>query len=258
MRNITTLIIFLLIYLATQIAVEANQPVVSRFVITDVNPRSFAAVWISSEPSTYNLSVFDEQKNELLGLTIIPESEQHPPAEKLGVMMVRVEGLTPDTTYYLQSVTISKQDGSVTIYPQEPISVRTEISASVVNNCVLAQKIYSFGQVPGNGSLMIVSVEESYPVSGWVGASPNPPSPWALVDLNNVYDTSKHIGREIVGGETMAVQAYGGANGYVNYQAEVPTPCQKGVIVQLDPPIVLDKEKQILPWLPLLLLLDDD
>jgi len=46
-------------------------------------------------------------------------------------------------------------------------------------------------------------------------------------------------------------------NGYVNYQAEVPTPCQKGVIVQLDPPIVLDKEKQTLPWLPLLLLDDD-
>jgi hypothetical protein len=255
MRNITALVIFLLIYLATQLNAEADPPVVSRFVITDVNPRSFAAVWISSEPSTCNLKVFDEQKNLLSGLAIIPESEQHPPAEDLGVMMVRVGGLTPDTTYYLQSITTSKRDRSETIYPQETtINVRTQKSAIVVNNCILAQKIYSFGKVPANGSLLIVSVEDSYPVSGWVGSSPNTLSAWALVDLNNVYDSSKNMNREISGGETMVVQVYGGANEYASYQSKVPTLCQSGIILTLDPPIVLDKEKMTLPWIPLLLL----
>jgi len=220
----------------------AGQPVVSQLLVTDVSPRSFSVIWIASEPSTCTLRVFDQDKKELTGLEIISESASHPPAEDLGVMKVRVVGLKPDTSYYIKTETTPKANGKATIYPVDPMLVQTEKSTFPVNNRVLVQKIYYGKGVPGNGSLLILSVAGcSHPVTGWVGGSTRPPSPYALIDLNNLYSGLTHRTLQVIGGERMTVVGYGGTRGFDYYISKVPVPTQK-TIVELTPPVVLSSQ----------------
>ncbi|MEJ2430620.1 MAG: hypothetical protein P8075_17135 [Deltaproteobacteria bacterium] len=226
-------------YLAMACWAMAGQPVVSHLIVTDVNPLAFSVAWVASEPSTCTVRLFDEQHRNLADVKTISESRQHRPAEDLGVMKVRVHGLRPDTNYLVQTVTTSKKDGKIIIYPEKPISVRTEKNAVPVSNSVFAQKIYHTNQMKGDGSLLIASVDgESYPVSGWVGAQPNPPSPWALVDLNNLYSARTHQNLEVRGGEKITVEVLGGVRGYSRFSGKVPHASQ-GSIIELSPPIVL-------------------
>ena len=238
MRVFVALVVWLSLCLS-MVIVEAGEPVVSRLIVTDVTPVSFSVVYVASEPCKGSIKVFDEKMRELTGLKVVSESQLHPPAEEYGLMQAKVEKLTPGTLYYLQTVTTSKSDGKVTIHPKEPIRVRTEKTATPVNNPILAQRIYFKNQVPGDGSLFIVSLEgSSYPVSGWVGQYPNPPSPWALVDLNNLYCVKSHQNLEVRGGERVTIEVLGGVRGYVRYTGKVPHPSQ-GAIIELTPPIVL-------------------
>jgi hypothetical protein len=243
MKKPIFLLVLLWIYLPLPAMVVAGQPVVSRLTITDVGTTSFSVVWISSEPSTCTLLVFDEQRELKTGVSIEPDSKEYPPAEELGVMKVSVSGpeIFPNTTYYVQTVTTSKADNQVTIYPQDPISVRTQKTAFPTNNFVLLQDIYFEDGEYGDGSLMIVSVEGSnYPVSGWVGEYPNPSSPWAPVDLNNVYSRLTREALEINGGEIMIIEVFGGVRGYAHSVREVPPPSVGIPFVQLSPPIILN------------------
>jgi hypothetical protein len=236
-----TLVTLLATYLAMSSWALAGEPVVWRLIVTDVTPVSFSVVYISSESSTGSVRVFDKNMRELTGLKVLSESQLYPPAEDFGLIQVKVEGLKPNKTYYLQTVTASKSDGKVTVHPKDPVSVRTEKTAIPVNNSILAQKIYFKNEIPGDGSLLIVSLEgSSYPVSGWVGGYPNPPSPWALVDLNNLYSVNTHQNLEVRGGENIIVEVLGGVRGYARYVAKVPHP-SKGAIIELTPPIVLGK-----------------
>ena len=241
MRVIVVLVACLWLYPGVASRAMAGQPVASHLIITDVNPVAFSVVWVASEPSTCTVRLLDENHRSLADVKVISESVQHPPAEDLGVMKVRVRGVRPDTNYYLQTVTTSKKDGKITVYPDKPIPVHTEINTIPVSNSVLAQKIYHNKQLKGNGSLFIASVEGgSYPVSGWVGDQPNPPSPWTLVDLNNLYSAKTHQNLEVRGGETLTVEILGGVRGYTRYNSKVPHSSQGGII-ELSPPIVLSK-----------------
>jgi len=239
MRIYIAIIAFFMTCLSAVVCALAGQPAVSHLRITDVSPLSFSVVWISSEPSNSSLRVFDARQKELTSVTITSESSLHPPAEDLGVMKVRVSRLKADTTYYLQTITTAKADAKVTVHPKKPIRVRTEKSAIPVNNLVLAQKIYFENQSLGNGCLMVVSVKGgSYPVTGWVGGQANPPSPWALIDLNNIYSGQINKNLEMFGGETMTIEALGGKGGYFSYSRKIPS-SSDGQIIEIKPPIVL-------------------
>ncbi len=72
-------------------------------------------------PATGLVKVFEDPD----GTSTVPEavvkfpSAEHPPAENLGVMKVKVTGLKPDTKYFFQTQTIAKapNDNSVFLYP---------------------------------------------------------------------------------------------------------------------------------------------
>ena len=154
-----------LTFLILPIGVASGRPKVSPFALTDVTPRSFSVVWVASEPSTCSLRVFNEQQQVLIGLNIVSESAESLPAEEMGVMKVRVNELSPDTLYHFQTVTTSKADASFTVYPQEPVMVRTEKQSRTVQNKLLIQKIYFDDGSPADGAMMLVSVETaSYPI----------------------------------------------------------------------------------------------
>jgi len=180
---------------------------------TDVTPLSFSVIWTASEPSTGSLLVFDEQLQEVTGADIEFVSTYHPPAEDLGVMKVAVSSLKPDSTYYVQTVTTSKSDGKVTIFPDEPISVHTQKTAKVTNNVLIAQDVYFEDGSYAVGSIVTMFVAGSnYPISGWVGH--NISLPYAYVDTNNCYDATTLMNMDLLGGEIVIIEAFGGTEGY--------------------------------------------
>jgi hypothetical protein len=197
---------------------------VEHITVSDVTPDGFSVIWQSSEPGTCSLAVYDGTGLPLSGIEVVSESALHAPAEDIGVMKVRVNGLQPCKTYRFQTLTVSKLDGLAMFAPYPGVmGVVTESASSAVNNDVFKQSIYDEAGHPAGGALLVASVSGGdYPVSGWVGQGIT--SPWAEVDLNGVYSEISHQNLGLTGGEELTLWSFGGQMGhYVNVQ-EIPVP----------------------------------
>ena len=197
---------------------------VEHITVTDVRPNGFCVVWESSEPANCSLAVYDETGSPLSGIEIVSESAFHPPAEDIGVMKVRVNGLEPGKVYFFQTLTISKLDGFAKFEPYPEVhDVLTEGATTAVNNDLFKQRIYDEEGNPAEGALLLAFVTGGhYPVSGWVGQSSE--SPWASVALNEVYSEISHQNLQLAGREEMTLWSFGGQLGHwVNVQ-EIPVP----------------------------------
>lgn len=197
---------------------------VEHIMVSDVTPEGFAVIWQSGEPATCTLAVYDETGLPLSGVEIVSESALHPPAEDIGVMKVRVNGLESGKMYYFQTLTISKVDGLAVFYPYPEMSgVTTEIAVWAVQNGLITQRTYDEVGSPAQGALLVASVSGGdYPVSGWVVQGTE--GPWAEVDLDGVYSEVAHQNLQLVGGEELSLWSFGGQLGhYVNVQ-EIPAP----------------------------------
>jgi hypothetical protein len=197
---------------------------VKHIMVTDVTPDGFSVIWQSSEPGTCSLAVYDENGDPLSGIEVVSESALHPPAEDIGVLKVRVTGVEPGKVYSFQTLTISKLDGLALFTPYPGVlEVVTENATADVNNDLFMQRIYDEEGNPAEGALVVASVTGGdYPVSGWVGQEIE--SPWAWVDLNEVYSQVSHENLQLVGGEELTLWSFGGLLGnYVNVQ-KIPVP----------------------------------
>jgi len=196
----------------------------NHITVADVTPDGFSVIWQVDEPSTGDLAIYDSADVLLSDVFRESESEFHPPAEDIGVMKVRVTGLQPDTTYRFQTLTIAKADGLAVFTPAYPqlMEVTTESATVVVNNDPVKQMIYDEDGNPGDGALLLASVEGGdYPVSAWVGQDVE--TPWARIDLNQVYSALTHENLQLMGGEEMSLWSIGGVLGnYVNMQKVQP------------------------------------
>jgi hypothetical protein len=190
-------------------------------VVTDVTPAQFCAVWATTDPAVGNVYVYQDAAGEIPENSAIVtfDSKNHPPAEDLGVMKVKVMGLKPDTEYFFQTETVLKSDNSVYLSSIE--MVKTEISSRIVENDVLAFQVSVDGGKPALGMLVIAIVEGvSFPVSGWV--ADGMPEQWGAVDANNYYDVNTHVNLDLQGGEIMDLMLFGGSMGSVAAQVIVP------------------------------------
>jgi hypothetical protein len=190
-------------------------------MVTDVTPVQFCVVWATSEPAFGWLNVFldPEATTPYTGAVVTSESAEHPPAEDIGVMKVKVVGLKPDTEYFFQTETIAKADNTVHLSPLK--RVRTEKVSIIVRNDVLAHKVGIGENKPALGMLVIASVDKaSHPVSGWVGDGV--PDQWGAIDTNNFYDRETHVNLELEGGEVINLMLFGGSLGSVDTQGTVP------------------------------------
>lgn len=221
---------------APQQPLAASAPEVKDITVTDVTPTSFSVIWSSDQASTGTLKVFDDEAGTIptAGITIAPQSPNHPPAEDIGVMKVTVTRLSPNKTYYFQTSTTSKSSSQTTLAPASaPFrAVTTEIEQTVVSNDILAKRVFQVdGVAPANGALLVGSVTGAhYPITGWV--ADGFPSPFAGVDLNNLYSASTHKSLELVGGEAIEFWGFGGLLGQSRQLQTVPS--ETGGIQQLD------------------------
>jgi hypothetical protein len=217
--------------------VPANSLKTGRLRVTDVTRRAFSAVWVTNQAASCLVNVYSDPEGESLvrGLTIIDESADHPLAAENGVMKVRVVGLRADTPYYFQIMTVNDEGMLIEPAGGDLPSVRTEVTSQLVNNDVLAHRILmSDGSTPALGALLLAEVEGAdYPVTGWVDEGFD--APWALVDLNNLYDKEEHANLElnVNGGATITLESIGGLMGFRRLIATVPA--EIGVIQPLDP-----------------------
>jgi len=216
-------IYFILLALGLGMSVYGSHAAVieNSFMVTDVTPVQFCAVWATSEPAFGTLNVFldPEATTPCTEAVVISESAEHPPAEDIGVMKVKAAGLKPDTEYFFQTETIAKADN--TIYLSALKRVRTEKASIIVRNDVLVQKVAIGEDKPALGMLVIASVDKaSHPVSGWVGDGV--PDQWGAIDTNNFYDRETHVNLELEGGELVNLMLFGGSLGSVETQGTVP------------------------------------
>lgn len=203
----------------------SSPPAINHITVTDVTPNGFSVLWQSTEPSSGTLDVFDDTGVLLDDPLILSESEGHLPAEEIGVIKVTVSGLLPGTTYRFQTLTTALADGVVVYSPLYPelMEVTTVMATSAVNNDPIKQMIYDGDGNSADGTLLVVLVEGGdYPVSAWVGDGVL--SPWAEVDLNQIYSRVTHENLQLLGGEELALWSFGGILGnFVNFQ-RVPVP----------------------------------
>jgi hypothetical protein len=198
---------------------------VSSVRVTDVTPVQFSVVWGTIEPATGSVNVFADADGAIpVSEALINfESVDHPPAEDMGVIKVRVSNLEPNKSYYFQIESTTKAGGTVFLYPEVPpfMSVTTEQGSSLVQNDVLAQQINRGDGKSTQGTLVMATVDQaSYPVTGW--AADGVPEGWVAIDMNNFYDKYTHFNLELVGGEPIYLTYFCGALGSVETNDTVP------------------------------------
>jgi len=190
-------------------------------VVTDVTPAQFCVVWGTLEPSTAWVEVFEDAQATIpfAQAVVKAESPDHPPAENIGVMKVKVLGLKPDTEYFFRTQTTLKQTGA--IYASPLHRVKTQKASAIVRNDVLVQKVSVGSGNEAPGVLVIASVDgASYPVSGWVGDGV--PGQYAAIDTNNFYHAQTRVNLELRGGEVIKLTVFGGSLGSFEIQETIP------------------------------------
>jgi hypothetical protein len=230
----------------------AAGPTVSFITPTDVTPRSFEIVWLSSDPANASLRLFEAPgcQNEIFTADITPfptvtaNAFIVSAAQQKGVMAVRAAGLAPDTDYCVQTMTTSTFSGLTTTAPLPPLIVRTakrtarskpaapndpnEVAFS--NDLTKIAITRSDPNAPTNGALVLLKVTgASSPLSAFVGdgvdddADPNSPTGLALFDLNNLYGASTGESLDLRGDgtEDLSARVLGSPEGFVTVHARI-------------------------------------
>jgi hypothetical protein len=209
-------------------------------IISDVGPTKFSVIWFSAQASSCSLSVyFDEDAvNMIQDISMHSESNSHFQAEENGVMKVTVVGVEPSTTYYFKTITQFYVSGDNQI-SDRIFKVTTEMSASIVNNNSIVQKvILEDPKTPANGILVIVlDIEDaSSPLSAWIGDGY--PLGYAGIGLSNLFHKDNHINLDIESGTTMTIIVVGGLLGTLEYTTSV----DESVDPQILEPVVLNNQ----------------
>lgn len=226
----------------------AVAPVVSDITVSDVTPVSFSVVWNSDIAGTSDLNVFTDSAGTtaVTGATI----ESQPvingdagiaaAAENIGVMKVRVTGLTANTTYYFQTQTTEKGGSDVTLFPTTTplpeVTTAGDVTRAQIQDSVEVPFTNDLIIFDGDvaGALLAADVAGSdYPVSGFVGDGVA--ATQAYVDLNNVFNFGMTL--PLTGGEYVELTKFKGIQGIESSDHWLPENTQMAnMLVALDAP----------------------
>ena len=202
-------------------------------MITDVTTRSFSVIWNVSESAVPEINVFDDPEGftptDNTTISLFPvnngDTSVQSAARAAGVMKVEVKGLAPGKTYYFNTKTTSISTNHITLHPETTplLSVTTELKISrseisgadefpFANDLVIMDCYLPDNTSHAEGALLVAGVEGgSYPVSGFVGDGMA--SPFAYVDLNNLFSGITHETLPLYGGESLILTTYLGMYG---------------------------------------------
>lgn len=195
---------------------DAAGPSVSDIQVSDVTPKSFTVFWITGEPSNAGLKIYKADCSTLLdGLPLEPIG-----SGSKGVLQIRVSGLSANTGYCFQTLTISNSTGEITLAPSVPVSVTTEkrISRLGVNgddNVVFTNDLVRVPPVyipnpadTDNGILVTLSVlggKGKGPVTVPLGGQPA-----GYLNLNNLFAAQTSENLNLTGGERALLTEFHG------------------------------------------------
>jgi hypothetical protein len=175
----------------------------------DVTARSISVVWVSDEPVTAaDVRVFSDGAGTIeitpgLGVDVV--SAGIPGASARGIVKISVTGLANDTLVYVQTETTGSS-GTV-LFPEAPpfLPVRTTVRVTkagaalqpIANDLVRHGLLDPDGVMPATGALLIADVPSfgDTPLSAFVAEGFV--SPFAVVDLNNLFDQGTGISVEV-------------------------------------------------------------
>lgn len=247
MRPVKHFLFSLFFLLFAVCSVQASPVIVTDITVTDVTPSSFSVLWNGDQSAIPSIRIFSDAdgSQEITGgllITSHPLKGKHSSvrehARDNGALQVQVSGLTPLTTYYFQTVTISAASGEITLEPTVPqfssvatqdISVRTNIPDSTeyffTNDTILISTPLGDGSDASEGTIVAILVEGSdYPVSGLVGDGVT--VPYAAMDGANVFDAQSHVNMPLNGGEQVSVTRFLGINGTETFSSYLLPPRQ--------------------------------
>lgn len=195
---------------------------ISDVTVTDVTTRAFSVVWVSDEPITSaTVHVFSdlegtvEISNDLVIDLISPEV-----ALNNGISKVDISGLTAGTTYYINTETQGDTSGSV-IFPSSTeilVDVKTAATTTrenadgglIANDLIMYEIFEPDGVTASQGTLMVLKIPSisSYPLTAFVGEGFS--IPLAVVDLNNIFDSSTNTSASVPEGSVLEIMEFRG------------------------------------------------
>lgn len=217
-------------------------PEVRHIMVTDVTTRSFSVLWAASEPSVPDLDVFEDEggTRPVAGMVITAHPIQsgdtaiRAASENQGVMMVRVTGLAPNTTYYFGTRTTSKSTSDTALVPAsgpfppvttEDRTARTHDGAGRVspfsNDVIIQECFMADGVTPASGTVLLATIEGArHPITAFVGDGIR--EAYAMIDLNNAFSLDTRATLALDGGRNLTLLNFRGAAGYSIVTHEVP------------------------------------
>ncbi len=181
-------------------------------------------VWVSDEPVLdANVRVFADMDGIIeitAGVSLTVVSTQFPPAHDNGIVKVEIAGLTPNTTFYVQTETTTSS-GLVSEPAAAPYlefttaveSTKTNSSDQpIVNDLIQFPLFEPDNLTPAPGTLMLLKANgiSAYPVSAFMGQG-GLMSPNAMVDMNNLFD-SAGLSAEVASDQVIEITHYRGLN----------------------------------------------
>lgn len=210
--------------------------------VTDVTTSSFALVWMTDMAATPDVEVYSDpamnnRLTDTVTVTPMPDLPQvvMSSAGGKGIMKVRVSGLTPNTGYYVRSVTADPANpASIGYSGLQPVTTGTEVRPYNLGedgtlqgfaNDLVSTKVYiqpsASDPAPGQGDLILLETPASpYPVSAFIGAGAKAPE--GILDLNNLFGRNLNS-LFVQGGEKILLTIYrGGALSTLLHYRRVP------------------------------------
>lgn len=189
--------------------------------VADVTTRAFSLIWVADDfvdeatVRVYSDANGDTEVTNELNVALVSTAA----ALERGIVKVDVWGAQPDTTYYLETETMTSAGSEVFPAASDPLiealtAVQTtkalDTGEPIVND-ILAYDFYDLdGLTPTEGGLVLISIPgvSAYPLSA---LSDNQlPNPRAIVDLNNAFEAESGVSAEVPALEVLEVTEYRG------------------------------------------------